>query len=534
MLKSSYFLLLFPLLAIAAYLIELRFEASLIARVPVSLDLSERQLSGLDKAIAAHTHYLWRNNEMLAQLIRPPQTKRIANFYMDKYEVNQKQYRQFLSWYKIHKPEAIRYLHNSQPVDYEFANPYASHKILGRLDVPAAGISFFEAHLYCRTSGGNLPSSAQWSAAAGGKEGRSYPWGEEFNNLPWRYSDPLLNIATPPEKRASHSTPENIFDLGNGLSEWTASFAADGRVLMRGGNNYNQPFELHSLTFIERPAPPSFRSRYSGFRCVYPWHRTMGKRKEFNKKLPWGGTSQTVLVASGEYPVGVSNRHYAPRLLSFLDDMEPNSLTTLLSIQPLDYQEQIRFSKYEISRHQYRSFLRDPFVRLGFYANTNEPRVHSYKPANWDEQLKQLDLPVTGVDWWSAYAFAAWAGGRLPSEEEWLYAYVGKDYTPYPWGESYLNGYGHLRDSQLDYFPEEPLAVKASANDNNTNGIVAMAGNVSEWTLSVEPYRGGINMIVKGGNYRLPGKTSTYYAYNAKVPLNHRSEAIGIRVVYDQ
>lgn len=524
-------LLLFPLLAVVAYVIELRLEARLIARVPVSLDLSERQLSGLDRAVASHANYLWRNTEMLSQLIRPPQTKKIEAFYMDKYEVSQKAYRQFLSWYKIHKQEVIHYAHNRQPVDYEFSNPYANHKILGRLDLAAAGVSFFEAYVYCRASGGNLPSSEQWSAAAGGKEGRSYPWGEEFNNGAWRYSDPLLNIATAAEKRKSHSTPNGIFDLGNGLSEWTVSLGEDGRALMRGGNNYNRPFELHALTFTERPAPLAFRSRYSGFRCVYPWRK--GGKERIDKKLPWGGSSETVLVPADSYPIGVSNRHYAPRLLSHFDDMEPQSLTTLLSLQSPSHRQRVKFSKYEISRRQYRGFLRDPFARLGLYANKNEPRIHSYKPENWAEQLKQLDLPVTGVDWWSAYAFAAWAGGRLPSEEEWLYAYVGKDYSPYPWGESYLKGYGHLRDSELGYFPTAPLAVAAVANDNTTSGIVAMAGNVSEWTSSIEPYRSNINMIVKGGNYLLPGKTAAYYAYNAKVPFNHRSQAIGIRVVYD-
>ena len=516
-----------------AYVIELRIEAHFISRVPLKLDLSDRELSGLDGAVAVHAEYLWRNDEMRTQLIQPPNNVKLSAFYMDKYEVNQKQYRQFLSWYALHIQEAVHYVHAAQPIGYTFSNPYVNHKILGRLDVSAAGISFFEAYFYCLASGGSLPSSDQWSAAAGGKEGRSYPWGEEFSNTPWRYTDPLLNIAAPAEKRSTHKTPQGVFDLGNGLSEWTASILKDNRAVLRGGNSYNRPFQLHSLTFVERPAPLTFRSRYTGFRCIYPWKKRMGQKKQRKIKLPWGGTSQTLLIKGGDYSLGVNDRHYAPRLLSHFANMEPQSLQTLLTVQPPKYQGQVKFSKYEISRMQYQSFLRDPFVRLGFYANDNQPRVHSYLPDNWKQQLEQPHLPVVGVDWWSAYAFARWAGGRLPTEEEWLYAYVGKEYNPYPWGDSYKNGLAHLRELEREYFPQTPLPVRAANNDNTTSGIVAMAGNISEWTSSVEPYYGGMRMIVKGGNYLLPGKMAAHYAYNAKVPFNHRSNAIGIRVVFD-
>jgi len=45
------------------------------------------------------------------------------------------------------------------------------------------------------------------------------------------------------------------------------------------------------------------------------------------------------------------------------------------------------------------------------------------------------EQPAVGVDWNQAKAFAAWAGGRLPSESEWEYAArsAGKDWE-YPWG----------------------------------------------------------------------------------------------------
>ena len=529
----KYLLFLLPLFAVLAYFIELRVEARFIQRTPLNVDIPQLRLSGLDMAVAKHTSYLWRNEEIRLQLLRSPRQVELPRFYMDKYEVNQKHYRQFISWSSVHQQELMHYFHDRQPKDHQFSNPYAQHKILGRLDVPAAGIDFFEAYTYCRASGGSLPTREQWSAAAGGKKGRSYPWGEEFVNKAWRYNDPLLNIATPPAQRSEHMTPNGIFDLGNGLSEWTLTFADDGRAVLRGGNSYNRPYELHSLNFVERPAPLDFRSRYTGFRCVFPWLGGRKDKKIRKTELPWGGISESVLIEEGKYFVGISDANYAPRLLSHIERMEPHSLTSLLTFSMPLQKEKVEFSVYEISRRQYRSFLRDPFARLGFYANKDEPRAHSYIPDKWDEQKKQWDLPIVGIDWWSAYAFARWAGGRLPTEEEWVYAYRGKEPNPYPWGGSYKSGFAHVRDVAMGYLPEEPLPVRNDYHDNSTNGVIALAGNVAEWTSSVEPYQGGMRMIVKGGNYLLPGEIATHSAYNAKVPFNHRSAAIGIRIAFD-
>ncbi len=61
---------------------------------------------------------------------------------------------------------------------------------------------------------------------------------------------------------------------------------------------------------------------------------------------------------------------------------------------------------------------------------------NNYGSTTWSSSAND-NKPVTCVDWYTAFAFCAWDGGRLPTAAEWSYAAEGGSYQrAYAWGGS--------------------------------------------------------------------------------------------------
>ena len=476
----------------------------------------------LDAILAADVGALTADRELLQPLSQRSRIHSLRRFWIDSCEVNQRDYEEFLIWYQRRESSAPAIASRFEPPGWEYDTSSRGHRIAGLLKSPATGVSFFDAQAYCRAAGGRLPSGVEWQAAASGKENRLYPWGDEFIDSPWPYVDAELNASQRCGLHPQSDTPDGIHDLGGGAAEWSLGFQVStqaGPMPTVHGAYRAQSFRLGALNSLYRRAEPTERDNRLGFRCVYP-------RRPQNQ-LPWGAAPAAVLIRGGEYWIGPVRDARIPRLAAVLDAASLRKLAAGMAGVGKRASQRIKVSRCEISRAHYRLFLSDPMVGLGLFANEVEPQQIDYTPLDWEKQLHKPSLPVTGINWWAADAYARWAGGRLPEAEEWdLIAGAGQ-LSRFPWGEQTAGQAvtGDRPDARI-------YACGAGGNDLNPAGIWDLGGNASEWSRSLTVENRNFAAWVKGGSYILPALSSEI-GFGRAVPLQHRAVDIGLRVVFD-
>ena len=408
--------------------------------------------------------------------------------------------------------------------------PFSSstgHRIAGLLQSPATGVDFSDAALYCAAVGGRLPWAEELEAAAAGKEGRLYAWGDAFDPGPWPYLDAWRNAARPCGSYPPSDSPRGVRDLNGNAMEWSAGSvavpselrqpAAHGAPALRA-----RARAVYALNAAWLPIEPATRSHHLGFRCVYD--------SVPPEERPWGGrTGAIARIEGGEYPVGLPPDVRLARLAVVLPDAQLREARALLASAE-HAARRIEVGRCEVSRREYRAFLADPLARSGLFANPREPAGEDYVPADWERQSANPDLPVSGMSWWAADAFARWVGGRLPRAREWQLLAAGPEARLYPWGNEYDPEAAVTADLP-EHGPRPCLATEL--RDASAGGVLHLAGNVSEWTRSIAVDRGNYAMWVHGGNWVLPGRETARSSFARLVPLNHRSPDIGFRVVYD-
>lgn len=157
-----------------------------------------------------------------------PQRSVIVNhFYIDIHEVTNAQFSKF------HKKTAGM----GQSADPD--DSFGRYWVPGLNDSdPVRNVTWFEADDYSRHVGRQLPTEAQWEAAARGSDQRIYPWGDEEQSDLTRY---LCNAKTDLANYDGHAyvapamnysagvSPFGAFNMAGNVSEWCSDWYDAGR-----------------------------------------------------------------------------------------------------------------------------------------------------------------------------------------------------------------------------------------------------------------------------------------------------------------
>lgn len=150
----------------------------------------------------------------------------------------------------------------------------------------------------------------------------------------------------------------------------------------------------------------------------------------------------------------------------------------------------------------------------------------------------RADHPVVHVSLSDAVAYADWAGGRLPSAEEWEYAAAsGLPVPGDPQSGAFDEDGSYRANTWQGFFPfvddgadGHIGTAPAGCFPHDRNGVHDLIGNVWEWTLSPA---GNNQAVIKGGSFLCSENFCRRYRPTAwqKQDVDFSASHIGFRVV---
>ena len=230
----------------------------------------------------------------------PEHPVQLGSYWIDKHEVTNKQYAEFLNYRGNQLEGGVTWLEIDSEfclVDYPLNTFWPK---VGYENHPVIDVSWYGAKAYCEWAGGRLPTEAEWEYAASGPDNRIYPWGNEYDCARGNFHDWTEEGSNPkylvPDERGcdgyDFTSPVDTFpegaswvgalDMAGNVWDWVSDWGislypsslqvnptgpgTDSEKIVRGGSWNNH--HAGNRTTMRGDYRPITRSYYIGFRCV--------------------------------------------------------------------------------------------------------------------------------------------------------------------------------------------------------------------------------------------------------------------------
>ena len=208
---------------------------------------------------------------------RPARKVNVDAFYIDKHEVTNAQFKEFLladgynkreywtkeGWNFIQKKRKTISL-PSEIYRIDAPLGFERNSVSTAPDHPVIGVSWFEAAAYAKWAGKRLPTEAEWEKAARGTDARIYPWGNKFDFSKLNYF-PHHEKLSPVGSYPKGASPYGVLDMAGSVAEWCADSEKEKKIVRGGGWNALR-FQLR-CTYRETYLR-TYRYYNLGFRCA--------------------------------------------------------------------------------------------------------------------------------------------------------------------------------------------------------------------------------------------------------------------------
>ena len=207
----------------------------------------------------------------------PERETYLEAFYIDECSVIQSEYQRFVDETE-HQPPFLG-LSWSRQYDWKHGKHPAN-----RENCSVVLVCWKDAQSYCRWAGKRLPTEAEWEKASRGVDGRTWPWGNEWDN------GKLACVGSgdiQPVGQFEHGkSPFGCYDMSGNVWEWVADWYSPSyyrsdlskdslrpentdyyrEKVLKGGSWIHSEFSMRCAMRYHKS--PKYRDNYIGFRCA--------------------------------------------------------------------------------------------------------------------------------------------------------------------------------------------------------------------------------------------------------------------------